>query len=123
MEAMTALMDQMSSSAMTTHVCQSNLSALDDFTKMVLQPKDFVFQWKNGVIGRLIVQMARTRMLVCLLNVLKIISSAQITNAFQMFGFVMEMMTVAITRMNKKIVLQGNALMNNSSAQLDAAFH
>ena len=123
MEAMTALMDQTSSSAMTTHVCQSNLSALDDFTKMVLQPKDFVFQWKNGVIGRLIVQMARTRMLVCLLNVLKIISSAQITNAFQMFGFVMEMMTVAITRMNKKIVLQGNALMNNSSAQLDAAFH
>ena len=122
MEAMTALMDQMSSSAMTTHVCQSNLSALDDFTKMVLLLKDFVFQWKNGVTGRLIVQMARTRMLVCLLNALKIISSAQITNAFQMFGSVMEMMTAVITRMNKKIVLQGNALMNNLSAQLDAAF-
>ena len=122
MEAMTALMDQTSSSAMTTHVCQSNLSALDDFTKTVLQLKDFVFQWKNGVTGRLIVQMARTRMLVCLLNVLKIISSAQITNAFQMFGSVMEMMTAVITRMNKKIVLQGNALMNNSSAQRDAAF-
>ena len=107
---------------MTTHVCQSNLSALDDFTKMVLLLKDFVFQWKNGVTGRLIVQMARTRMLVCLLNALKIISSAQITNAFQMFGYVMEMMTAVITRMNKKIVLQGNALMNNLSAQLDAAF-
>ena len=66
MEAMTALMDQTSSSAMTTHVCQSNLSALDDFTKMALLHKDFVFQWKNGVIGRLIVQMAKTRMPVCL---------------------------------------------------------
>ena len=112
---MTALMDLTNNSAMTTHVYQSNLSALDDFTRMGLLPKDFVFQWKNDVIGRSIVQMERTRMLVCLLNALKIISNAQITNASQMFGFVTEMMIVVITLMKIRTTAQLTNVRNLNS--------
>ena len=122
METMTALMNPTSSFAMTTHVFQSNSSVQDDFTIMEPLAKGSVFQWKKDVIARLIAQTGKMKMHVHLWSALMIISSAQIINAFQVFGFVMEMMTAGITPMNKKIVLYATAPANNSNALPDVVF-
>ena len=122
METMTVLMNPTSSFAMTTHAFQSNSSVQDGFTIMEQLAKGSVFQWKKDVIARLIAQTGKMKMHVLLWNALMIISSAQTINAFQVFGFVMEMMTAGITTMNKKIVMYGTAPASNSSALPDVVF-
>ena len=121
-EIMTVWMNPTSNFVMTTHVFLSSSSAQGGFTIMEPPVKGSAFQWKKDVIGRLTVQTAKMRRHVRPWNARMIISNAQTINVFQVFGFVMEMMTAGITPMNKKIVLQGTAPANNSNAPPGVVF-
>ena len=122
-ETMIVKMSQMSNFVMITHVCPSSLNVQDAYMKMVQLVRDFVFLWRSGVIGKMIVPMEKMKMNVLLLNALMTILNVLTTNVFQMYGCAMEIMIVVIILTNRRIVRQEIARWINSNVLLADVFH